>query len=112
MNKVFKIVYNAVRGKMMVVNEMTSSMQVGRKKARVAMMVGAALLALGGTASADITTPPPDQEYWQEPGSMVGLWAVTPKPGDENNPVVNQNTGNTISLSINSTVSVHFVFRQ
>lgn len=59
MNKVFKVVFNAVRNKMMVVNEMTSSMQVGRKKARVAMVVGAALLGLGGTASAAVITSVP-----------------------------------------------------
>ena len=30
MNKIFKIVWNAARGKMMVVNEATSSVQTGK----------------------------------------------------------------------------------
>ena len=33
MNKIFKIVFNAARGKMMVVNEATSSVQTGKKAA-------------------------------------------------------------------------------
>lgn len=42
MNRVFKIVFNAVRGKMMVVNEATSSIQSG-KKATVTVAVIAAM---------------------------------------------------------------------
>ncbi len=42
MNKIFKIVFNAARGKMMVVNEATSSVQTG-KKAAVTVAVVAAL---------------------------------------------------------------------
>ena len=42
MNKTFKIVFNAARGKMMVVNEATSSVQTG-KKAAVTVAVVAAL---------------------------------------------------------------------
>lgn len=91
MNKVFKIVYNSVRGKMMVVNEMTSSMQVGRKKARVAMVVGAALMALGGTASADnppitITQLPGYNSEWEATSDLFYF---------NGNP---QNTGNNISF--------------
>ena len=56
MNKIFKIVFNAARGKMMVVNEATSSVQTG-KKAAVTVAVVAALAA--GSAMADtITTGP------------------------------------------------------
>ena len=65
MNKVFKIVYNAVRDKMMVVNEMTSSMQVGRKKARVAMVVGVALMALGGGTSSAASISLGNPEYFK-----------------------------------------------
>ena len=42
LNKIFKIVFNAARGKMMVVNEATSSVQTG-KKAAVTVAVVAAL---------------------------------------------------------------------
>ena len=49
MNKVFKIVFNAARGKMMVVNEATSSVQTG-KKAAVTVAVAATLM-LGANAA-------------------------------------------------------------
>ena len=52
MNKIFKIVFNAARGKMMVVNEATSSVQTG-KKAAVTVAVVAALAS--GVAIADGT---------------------------------------------------------
>ena len=41
MNKIFKIVFNAARGKMMVVNEATSSVQTGKKAAVTVAVVGA-----------------------------------------------------------------------
>ena len=50
MNKVFKIVFNAARGKMMVVNEATSSVQTG-KKAAVTVAVVAALAAGSAVAA-------------------------------------------------------------
>ena len=40
MNKIFKIVFNAARGKMMVVNEATSSVQTGKKAAVTVAIVG------------------------------------------------------------------------
>ena len=49
MNKIFKIVFNAARGKMMVVNEATSSVQTG-KKAAVTVAVASALM-LGANVS-------------------------------------------------------------
>ncbi|MBR2960236.1 MAG: ESPR domain-containing protein, partial [Burkholderiaceae bacterium] len=48
MNKIFKIVFNAARGKMMVVNEATSSVQPGKKVAVTVAMVGA--LAVGAAS--------------------------------------------------------------
>ena len=51
MNKIFKIVWNAARGKMMVVNEATSSVQTG-KKAAVTVAVASALLLSANIASA------------------------------------------------------------
>lgn len=51
MNKIFKIVFNAARGKMMVVNEATSSVQSGKNKA-VAVTVGTALALASFGASA------------------------------------------------------------
>ena len=73
MNKVFKVVFNAVRNKMMVVNEMTSSMQVGRKKARVAMVVGATILAFSGAGYAAVEliniSPIGDKGNWVIPDS-------------------------------------------
>ena len=96
MNKVFKVVFNAVRNKMMVVNEMTSSMQVGRKKARVAMVVGAALMALGGTANAvSITTPPPSSEWTTF--DTYEFWI----PNDNGDPSASSNT-----IKLNSDISV------
>lgn len=53
MNKVFKIVFNTVRGKMMVVNEATSSIQAGKKSA-VAVAVIGALLSAGSVVAADL----------------------------------------------------------
>ena len=41
MNKIFKIVFNAARGKMMVVNEATSSVQTGKKAAVTVAVIGA-----------------------------------------------------------------------
>ena len=41
MNKIFKIVFNAARGKMMVVNEATSSVQTGKKAAVTVAVLGA-----------------------------------------------------------------------
>lgn len=43
MNKVFRVVYNVARGKMMVVNEMTSSVQKGKKAAVTIAVLGALL---------------------------------------------------------------------
>ena len=51
MNKVFKIVYNRARDKMMIVNEKTSSVQSG-KKAAVTVAVTAALSVFASGASA------------------------------------------------------------
>ena len=45
MNKIFKIVFNAARGKMMVVNEATSSVQTGKKAAVTVAAVGLGLLS-------------------------------------------------------------------
>lgn len=60
MNKIFKIVYNAARAKMMVVNETTSSVQTG-KKAAVTVAVAGALLSFVGSANA----------YWVADGQTV-----------------------------------------
>lgn len=54
MNKIFKIVFNAARGKMMVVNEATSSVQTG-KKAAVTVAVVAALASGVANAGIEIT---------------------------------------------------------
>ena len=51
MNKIFKIVFNAARGKMMVVNEATSSVQTGKKAAVTVAVVGA--LASGMAMASD-----------------------------------------------------------
>ena len=51
MNKIFKIVFNAARGKMMVVNETTSSVQTGKKAAVTVAVV--ATLASGVAMAAD-----------------------------------------------------------
>ena len=53
MNKIFKIVWNAARGKMMVVNEATSSVQTG-KKAAVTVAVVAALASGTAFAASDV----------------------------------------------------------
>ena len=53
MNKIFKIVFNAARGKMMVVNEATSSVQTGKKAAVTVAVVGA--LAAGSAMAADLS---------------------------------------------------------
>ena len=50
MNKIFKIVFNAARGKMMVVNEATSSVQTGKKAAVTVAVIGA--LAAGSAMAA------------------------------------------------------------
>lgn len=50
MNKIFKIVFNAARGKMMVVNEATSSVQTGKKAAVTVAVIGA--LASSGALAA------------------------------------------------------------
>lgn len=52
MNKIFKIVFNAARGKMMVVNEATSSVQTGKKAAVAVAVIGA---LTSGIALADTT---------------------------------------------------------
>ena len=83
MNKIFKIVFNAARGKMMVVNEATSSIQAG-KKAAVTVAVAGALLSFMGSANA----------YWEADGKTVvitdnstvtldGVAAATPVPDDD-----------------------------
>ena len=53
MNKIFKIVFNAARGKMMVVNEATSSVQTGKKAAVTVAVIGA--LTAGSAMAADLT---------------------------------------------------------
>ncbi len=55
MNKIFKIVFNAARGKMMVVNEATSSVQTGKKAAVTVAVIGA--LSSSVAFSAPITGP-------------------------------------------------------
>lgn len=52
MNKIFKIVFNAARGKMMVVNEATSSVQTGKKAAVTVAVIGA---LASGAAMAEST---------------------------------------------------------
>ena len=52
MNKIFKIVFNAVRGKMMVVNESTSSIQSGKKAAVTVAVIGA--LTAGSAVAAEL----------------------------------------------------------
>ena len=51
MNKIFKIVFNAARGKMMVVNEATSSVQTGKKAAVTVAVVGALASGVAMAAS-------------------------------------------------------------
>ena len=58
MNKIFKIVFNAARGKMMVVNEATSSVQTGKKAAVTVAVVAA--LAAGTAMAAEISVAPGD----------------------------------------------------
>ena len=52
MNKIFKKVFNAARGMMMVVNETTSSVQTGKKAAVTVAVVGA-LISGGALAATD-----------------------------------------------------------
>ena len=56
MNKIFKLVFNAARGKMMVVNEATSSVQTG-KKAAVTVAVVATMVAGTAMATESVVTP-------------------------------------------------------
>ena len=56
MNKIFKIVWNAARGKMMVVNEATSSVQTGKKAAVTVALVGALVSGIANAASNIDTT--------------------------------------------------------
>lgn len=53
MNKAFKLVFNRVRGTMMVANELTKSHQLGKKSA-VAVAVFSALVASGFAEAADV----------------------------------------------------------
>lgn len=55
MNKIFKIVFNAARGKMMVVNEATSSVQTGKKAAVTVAVVAALGAGVAQAASYDFT---------------------------------------------------------
>ncbi len=57
MNKVFKKVFNAARGMMMVVNETTSSVQTGKKAAVTVAALGALASAGVHAASVDLTEP-------------------------------------------------------
>lgn len=60
MNKIFKIVFNAARGKMMVVNEATSSVQTGKKAAVTVAVIGALAsgVACAATELTNSTTVP------------------------------------------------------
>ena len=60
MNKIFKIVWNAARGKMMVVNEATSSVQTGKKAAVTVAVIGALAsgVASAATELTNTTTVP------------------------------------------------------
>ena len=60
MNKIFKIVWNAARGKMMVVNEATSSVQTGKKAAVTVAVVGALAsgVACAATELTNMTSVP------------------------------------------------------
>ena len=55
MNKIFKIVFNAARGKMMVVNEATSSVQTGKKAAVTVAVIGALTAGVAQAATYDFT---------------------------------------------------------
>lgn len=55
MNKIFKIVFNAARGKMMVVNEATSSVQTGKKAAVTVAVIGALASGVAMAESYDYT---------------------------------------------------------
>lgn len=66
MNKIFKIVWNAARGKMMVVNEATSSVQTGKKAAVTVAVIGA--LAAGSAVAGTLV----DNADYQLEESYVG----------------------------------------
>ncbi len=55
MNKIFEIVFNAARGKMMVVNEATSSVQTGKKAAVTVAVVAALGAGVAQAAPYDFT---------------------------------------------------------
>ena len=84
MNKVFKIVFNAARGKMMVVNEATSSVQTGKKAAVTVAVIGA--LACGANvASADV----------------VSVTAFTPNVLQEDTTIVGHVSHDAVNFTIN-----------
>lgn len=58
MNKSFKVVFNKARGALMVVNEVTSSVQAKGTKTVIAAAVAA--LAAGGVAAAEWVEAPED----------------------------------------------------
>ena len=72
MNKIFKIVWNAARGKMMVVNEATSSVQTGKK---VAVTVAATTMMLFSGATMAANTP-----WFDETEDIVHTTPVPLKP--------------------------------
>ena len=55
MNKIFKIVFNAARGKMMVVNEATSSVQTGKKAAVTVAVISALCSGVAMAANTVVT---------------------------------------------------------
>ena len=59
MNSTFKVVFNKARGALMVVNEVTSSVQAKGTKTVVATAVAAMIAGVAGTAMAEGDTPIP-----------------------------------------------------
>ncbi len=71
MNKVFKIVFNAARGSLMVVNEATSSIQTGKKAAVTVAMVGALAASAANAVEVTLDTYDSSKRYGNQMTTLV-----------------------------------------
>ena len=77
MNTTFKVVFNKARGALMVVNEITSSVQSKGTKTVVATAVAALIAGVAGVANAENTPPKPDSNVYVSADVKVGDQAIT-----------------------------------
>ena len=112
MNSTFKVVFNKVRGALMVVNEVTSSVQSGKTAAVTVAAIGA--MAAGSALAADLghfTEADSGKTFVVESylGNNLGRWDGRDITLDGQTDVTIQSSGMTFGKVIGKDATINFV---